>query len=145
LPVRRGDQRIFVPRKGLPAFARPLEIDRVADTERHDPIERQLLLAKNRLDVACLLAGDRNDHVDIERRPCERRLYLSAELLLEPSKVVGGRHRFVLVQEFRWTESSVVVAVRFSDMFVIGDGRREEGCEDVTVEQAVSFRVDMCP
>jgi hypothetical protein len=76
----------------LPTLARPLKIYCVADAKRRDAIQRQAFSPQNRPDLTRLLTCDRDHHVDIEGRAGERRLNLAAELLFEPSNVVGGRH-----------------------------------------------------
>src|SRR5262249_22501952 len=89
---RFGDQCLLVSREGLSALARPLEVDRIADAERDNTIERKLPLAKHGPDVARLLTCDRDDHIKIKGSSREGRLDLGAKLSFEPSDIVNCHH-----------------------------------------------------
>ena len=92
IALRRLQQLGLVLREGAPPAAGRRRVDRVADAELEDARGRQSLAAQPRPDPAGLLARDRGDHVDAERRSGDGRLDLRLELALEPERVLGIGH-----------------------------------------------------
>ena len=94
VPITTTQIQIRVPEGELEQAqpAKAMHVDGVADADRQDVRDRQPLAPEPAPDVAGFLAGDRDQEVERQRRPGQRRGDLGRELFLEPADVVARRH-----------------------------------------------------